>query len=58
LDLNYKNNKMALKSELKKVIAANTKYNAVKVWNPEISGEDFDGTKTMRIEITIRKKKK
>ena len=47
---------MALKSELKKAITANTKYVAVKVWKPEVD-ENFAGEMTMRIEITVRKKK-
>ena len=47
---------MTFKSELKKVITANTKYVAVKTWKPEID-ENFAGEITMRIEITVRKKK-
>ena len=48
---------MAFKAELKKVITANTKYNAVKVWKPEIS-ENYAGDITMILEITVRKKKR
>jgi hypothetical protein len=48
---------MAFKSELKRVITANTKYTAVKVWKPEIS-ENFMGEMTMMLEISVRKKRK
>ena len=46
---------MPLKSELKKVIKANTQYTAVKIWKPELS-ENMVGDITMTIEISVRKK--
>jgi hypothetical protein len=49
---------MGLKTDIRKAITTNTKYNVVKVWKPEISGKDYDGTQTMTLEITIRQKKK
>ena len=49
---------MKLKSEIKKVITANTNDTAFKVWKPEICSEDLDRTQIMTLEITVRKKKR
>jgi hypothetical protein len=51
---------MAFKTDIKKAMEAKYKsLKVVKVWGvTERTGEDFDGIMNMRIEVTVRKKKK
>jgi hypothetical protein len=44
-----------LKSEIRKAVNNNTKYTAIKVWNPVID-EYMSDEITMTIEINVRKK--
>lgn len=49
---------MGLKIQLKKVISAHSKYSALKVWKIDVHDDSLDGTSTMRIEVTVKKRKK
>jgi hypothetical protein len=48
---------MGLKSEIRKAITKNSRYVAIKVWKPEYD-ENFAGEGTLRIEATVRKKRR